>query len=797
MCLVFIQSTLLFSQKYSVSGVVQNASNEPVAFVNVSVEEIPNFGTTTDIKGNYKLMLFEGDYTLIFSFLGYETVKIPIVIKKSNIKQNIILQSTEIQLNAIKISGKKSDKSIEVIKNVIENKNKYLYNKSFSAEAYIKASEQTTTKVKSEKKDSNFSPSFNISEIYLKVYFSSPNKIKELREGVKIVGDKSGLFFLSHTEGDFNFYKNLIEVPSISETPFLSPISNSAIIAYKFKMIKTFYENEKKYYHIKVSPGLMGNALFNGELIIEDSTWAIKQLRLVAPKYHTPEYDFFEIIQEFETDSTNYYLKRQEFNYNANFGKSKKSGRTIVLYSKYQFDLNLNKKFFNTELSSTSEEAYERDTQFWTQFRKEPLTIEEVKFLRKTDSLFAITNQKSYQDSIDRKTNQITFTKLFVFGQQNYKRSEKRTWSFKPLLFVYTPIYIAGPRVNYWVSYEKEFKNRKNISFSVRPNYGILNEDLKGSMSYSKLYNPFKRSFYNLSLGSDFGIINGFESWIRLFSRSNFYVHDFASVYHKTEIINGLYFGVGSEFSNRRSVKNLKFDSRGDSLWGGNTQIVDFQYYRALYMSFYVGFVPFQKYIREPFQKLILGSNWPEFFARYRKGVPYFSSVVDFDYLEFGVEQDVKIGLLGNSKYRFVSGEFLTSKDLRIVDFKFQRRAGPVFFSNPLYSFQGIDSTYSTIKRFYELHYFHRFNGSLINKIPLLKKLNIIEVAGAGLLYTKERNMQYVEAFVGIEKIIRLWNERFKIGVFFVGAQSNLYSYSPQFKFTIENYDKVSNKWPY
>jgi hypothetical protein len=183
--------------------------------------------------------------------------------------------------------------------------------------------------------------------------------------------------------------------------------------------------------------------------------------------------------------------------------------------------------------------------------------------------------------------------------------------------------------------------------------------------------------------------------------------------------------------------------------------------------------------------------------VRYRKGLNILGSQIDFDYLEFVLEQEVKLGLAGVSKYRVVSGEFLTKKDLRLIDYKFQRSIGPIFFANPLYSFQGIDTSYATLKRFYEAHYFHRFNGALINKIPILKKLNITECAGAGLLYTQERNMKFVEMYVGVEKILRIWKERVRIGVFYVANFNNQYAMSPEFKFTIEIYDKIRNKWPY
>ena len=255
--------------------------------------------------------------------------------------------------------------------------------------------------------------------------------------------------------------------------------------------------------------------------------------------------------------------------------------------------------------------------------------------------------------------------------------------------------------------------------------------------------------------------------------------------------------GVGAEYANRRSISNLKFDEQGNNLWGGNTATTGFTPYKALYATFGLYYVPFQKYIREPYQKLILGSKWPELSARYRKGIPELGSIINFDYLEYVVEQELKIGLAGVSKYRVLSGSFINAKTLRLIDYKFQRAIGPYFFANPLYSFQSIDSSFATLKRFYEGHYLHRFNGALINKIPVLKKLNISECVGGGFLMTQERNLKFFEAYVGIEKVIRLWRERIRIGVFYVANINNVYNRAPQLNFTREVYDKINNRGPY
>ena len=790
-------SVRLNGQFYQLTGKVTNASMEPMAYVNVSVVEDKTIGTTTNLKGEYTINLRTGSYVIVFSFVGYKSIKIPVIIDRKGMVQNAIMESENREIKGIVIKGKRIDRSEEIIKKVIDRKHIYGNSVPYTVNAYIKAKQQEST-IKKKKDTTLFSENLNLAEIYMTLNYSPPQKIKEERTGVDIRGNKNGLFFLTHTDGEFNWYKNLVEVPALSASPFLSPISNSGLYAYKYKMLESFYIGDYKYYRIKVTPGVLGNALVSGELVIMDSFWCIASVQLKLPKYHLVEYDLFEINQTYTLKDSSYYIEKQEFNYVAKYGRSKSSGRTVVYYSNYKFKPEFKKKFFNNELSSTEQLAYERDSNFWTQIRKEPFTPEEIQFIRKSDSTKALHSQKKWQDSVDAVYNKVTPKKLFLIGQGNYKRSIERYWGFKPLVFAYTPVYIAGPRINYWVSYNKTYKNKKTLDVFTRANYGLYNQDLKGTVSVGRLYNPFNRGYWSASVGSDFGIINPNDAWIAIFKRSNFYAQDGGTLAHRVELVNGLYLGNEVEFTNRRSIANYKFDQSADSgsLYGLN-KAIDFPYYLALYAGVTLSYVPFQKYIREPNQKLILGSRWPELSVRYRKGINALGSSINFDYLEFAADQEFKVGLAGISRYRIVSGEFLSNKDLRLIDFKFQRRAGPIFFTNPLFSFQGIDSTYSTIKRFYEAHYFHRFNGALLNKIPLIKKLNLIECVGGGLLYTRERNMKYAEVFIGLEKVVKVWKERFKIGFFYVMAASNQYSYTPQFKFTIEGYDARSNKFSY
>jgi hypothetical protein len=316
------------------------------------------------------------------------------------------------------------------------------------------------------------------------------------------------------------------------------------------------------------------------------------------------------------------------------------------------------------------------------------------------------------------------------------------------------------------------------------------------------LYNPFNRGIVSVSAGRQFQAIFAGDAWINQIKRSNVYLDNAFGVGHELELLNGLFLYTDFEIAFRRSVSGYKTNSQVDSLFGDvldNNQAIDFEAYNASYGKIRLAYTPRQKYIREPKEKIILGSAWPTFYVSLRKGIPnLFGSKVNFDYLEFGLEQELKLGLVGISTYSIRTGSFLNTKDLRLVDYKWQRRGDPLLFMNPHEAFQSLDSTFAVFKRFYQGHYMHEFNGALINKIPILKKLQLREVAGGGFLFAPERSLRYVEAFAGIERVFK-WPfnplSKFKLGVYVVGSAANKFNNPVQFKIGITSWDRRTNKW--
>ena len=793
------------AQDHRISGKIMDTARQPLSYVSIKVNGLQT-GTISNEEGNFSLTLNPKKYELIVSLIGYKTKTIS-VDNSVDIVENIVLEEESKGLEEVQVIITKKDRAEEIVKNVIKQKGKQLNDvQNFSCTIYIRATEENdasarTIKVLSQNvKNKDSIAKMNLAEVLLNYNFSYPNKIKEERVGVKLRGNTKNLFFLTTTDGDFNFYKNLVKVPALSQIPMLSPISYSGLVAYKFKTLNIRKENGRKIYTIKVSPENSGNALVEGEMEIMDSSWVLLRTHFKFPEYHLLGYDYFSVDQQYEFVNEKAWMPvRQEFNYHSKIKKDKFSGRTIAIYHNYALDTSFAKNYFGTEVSATSTQAYLRDNTFWDDVRRESLSERESRFINSDDSLYVLTHSKAYLDSIDRDYNKITFSKVVFFGQGIYKRDKERTIILPPLLSVVKPFEIGGLRVAVDGSYNEIYPSKKSLSVGAALSYGFRNQDLKGKLKFTRLYNTFNYSYYTLFAGREFSYIYGNDSWISAFKRSNIYQKNEIGIENGVELLNGLYISNRLEFAKRNSIENYKFNNKFDTIFNGtliNTNPVSFEGYNALYNVLTLNFTPHQLFIREPNQKVVLGSKYPTFSVMWRKGVPQIlKSKVNFDYLEFTIRQKLKLGLVGVSEYSLISGSFLNTQNLKLVDYKYVRRGDPALFTEPSRNFQALDSTFPAFKRFYEGHYNHNFNGAIINQVGFLKKIHLNEIIGGGFLILPEKKLNYAEAFAGLEKTLNIFREKIKIGAYVVGSVANKYNNPVQFKFGIQYYNRTKKQW--
>jgi Family of unknown function (DUF5686)/CarboxypepD_reg-like domain len=805
--LLFLLSHLFSQgQLFKLSGTVYDNRKVPLPLASVEIKQLRKGAVTKD-DGSFQFFLERGKYDLVISMIGYKTQVISLNITNEDIIENVTVETDEgSSLVDVVIKAKTRDRAEEIIRQVVRGKESILNAVGdYSCNAYIRAFQlDSSSSKKKEEGDSVVKENYDgmsLAEVSLHIDKNSNGQIKEERLGVTKRGDASRLFYLSALEGDFYLFNNLVNAPPVSKIPFVSPLSYSGLVAYRFKTLKIDRTVKPKVYTIAIRPRQLSNATIEGEIMIQDSTWKVISAEFRIPPAHMPEYDFMEIKQEYgNVDDSGRMITRQQFNYYVKTKKGRIYGETVAAYTGYELKKTFKKGHFGNEVSSTSEEAYQKDSSFWKSVRTEPLSIQQEKYARYQDSIYRYMRSEAYLDSMDRVLNKITWKKALIFGQIFNDHKKERQWVLPPVTSLIQPVSFGGARLELSALYKKTFTSRKNIEVEGKISYGFRNKDINGYLQMKRKYNPFNAGEFSVSAGRNFEFIYSGDAWVNVLKRSNIYLNNSFKIEHGVDIANGLRLLNEFEVALRRSVSGYKVGNNADSIFGiANEPPVEFDPYNATYNQVKLYFTPKMKYIREPKEKIHLGSKWPTFYVIWKMGVPkLFNSEIDFNYLELGMEQNINLGIAGQTAYIVKTGDFLDTKDLRIIDYKFMRQGDPLFFQNPNRSFQALDSTFPVFDRYYQGNLVHEFNGFLINRIPFMKKLKLQEVAGGGFLFTKELDLRYVEFFTGIERVFK-WPfnplARVKLGVYMVASLANKLNNPVQFKIGLTTWDRFRNRW--
>jgi hypothetical protein len=815
-----------FAQIYTLDaqviiGRIINEFNEPVPFTNIYVQQLRT-GTTSDDEGKYILdMDVEGEYNLVFSSIGYKSQSERVLLVGDTAWVNINLSTSAVELQEIVVSASDKNPAYEMIKEVIKYKSRQLKAAdSYRTKVYLKAVEETQQKLQApppkvevDVSQPNADPfaaeqaqkqallsNLNLVEMEVMLNYQHPRRYKEERNAYQAYGNTKGLFIPVFAETDFNFYRNLVQLPGISDAPVISPLSNTAVLSYKYQLISSEYVDGRNIHKIKVTPRKEGNSTVDGVLWIVEDEWVVQKLELNLPKGTLLIADDFRIEQSYTPIDSLWIVDRLAFHYTTRQGKKKTfRGSTVLRYSDYEHNYQFPEKFFGNEVAVTTREAYERDGTYWANTRTEELAAREAQLIRMRDSIQQVHNSPEYRDSLEELYNRITLLEIAWDGVGF------RDWREKSHVYVgslasmidFSPV--GGWRVGPYLSRFKRYSNGKIWSNSGSLHYGLRNGDLQGDFSSWVRYDPFRLGDISISGGRSFESVNQYDAYLNLLRPSNYILRDALRARHKIELVNGLFIQSEVEMNDRQPITGYDVGSIIDEVVTDDDDLLDFERYQAFISTNVLSYTPAQRYMREPDRKVILGSKWPTFSIMHRRGWDNtFGSDIRFDYIEGSIEQDIILGALGNTHYRAQVGQFVNTDDLRFVDWKQFRESDPILYSHPLRSFQMLDTSLSTTNLHFELHFIHHFNGAIINNIPLLKKTRIKTVAGGGFLWLKDNNYRHQELFVGVERVFKIGpRRRLRVGLFGVVADANNRKIDQSFKISFDLIDVWKRDWSF
>ncbi|TGE05308.1 DUF5686 and carboxypeptidase regulatory-like domain-containing protein [Hymenobacter fodinae] len=688
---------------------------------------------------------------------------------------------------------------------------------------------------------------FYLSETVSEMSFRQPNVVQERMISSRVSGDTKGISFNRASAGrGLNFYQNVLK-SGFSERGFVSPIAANGPLFYRYELEGSTQQGSLLIHKIKVTPRRRSDPVFSGHIYIVDGTWRLHSVSLDLTKDAQLDYvDNLHIEQIFAPapgPSDVWVMQSQKVTVGFTALGFKGNGYITAILSNYKVtptypnrpaptvaapapttkdpadapvtretvaDVKKQKpklqglsaavrrqskqaardtsglglgKLKRGEVMLVEKGVNERDTSYWSSVRPIPLTAEEEKDYQVKDSTEVIRKSRPYQDSLDRKRNELEVGKLLLTGYVYNQTYYKRQWYVAPVFNILNYNTVEGVVINPQATFTQRTDDRRVWSVTPSLRYGVSNKLLSPSLSAYWQFDAVKLSRVSVRVGRTIEnfdpssqltpFINSYYTLLKNRNYAKLYRRDGLELGYQWEPVNGLTVQATASYFDRRELYNTTnklFVDKPEIGFTPNAPVnaerpTGFGRSQALTTELSASFRPGQRFITRPDGKFNLGSKYPTFLFRWRQGVgSMLGSDVRYTLLEAGLRHSLSLGLLGTSNYRVAAGFFPSSPRLDFMDFR-HFSGNRTYLASDFSQFQLLDYyRFSTQDRFLEAHYNHHFNGFLLNKIPLLRRLKWQEVASVNYLTTPAAN-HYVELGVGVEHVFKILRVDFYTGL--------------------------------
>lgn len=730
-----------------VSGYVFDEFNEPVSFANVLFKGSTQ-GTITDENGKFYLESGETWEALTVSFIGYETLNIPLT-KRVNYDLKFTLKEEASQLDQVLIvSGKQSKKNnpaIDLLRKIWANKRsnglkqfkQYEYDKYEKVEFDINTIDSALIKSKlfrgmefvfnqvdtSRVTGKTYLPMF-INEAVSTVYGDNIlNKKKEDLKGNRNSGFSDNqviIDFVDDLYSDFNVYDNYLK---FFDKSFVSPLSKTGISTYNYVLLDSAFVDNKWCYNIIYYPRRKNELTFKGDFWVADSTYAIKEINLQASKSANINWvkDIY-IEQEFEVLNDSLFLvKRDYMMSDFAFSKKEKSrgvyGKRTTLYNNYKFDIDKGKKFYDAEVYNYDKDVYDRDDKFWAENRLEELNKDEQGVYKMLDTLKTVKKFKRlYNLGSILSSGYIEFNALpldygpifSTFGFNEVEglrlRTGGRTYFGRNDLWRLEGFLAYGFRddkFKYGISgkWLLDKKNRLIISGGNRRDV----EQIGASLTTST-------DVLGRSLASSAVVGTGANDKLTSINLTSLAI--------EAEPLRNVIFRLGANYRTLESASPT-FSLDYNTPTGIESEVKQFE------SSLSVSYFPKRKMTGFGVERLNANDDFARLFAQVSKGDKnMFNSDFDYTKVQFSYIQPWQVGGFGRLTTTIEAGKTFGEVPLALLSVI---PGNQTYFSiyntfSQLDFYEFVSDTYTSF------HLEHNFNGRLFSRIPFLRQLNLREI---------------------------------------------------------------------
>jgi hypothetical protein len=780
----FIFSTPVFAQQSGVSGVITDETGRSVPFVSVHVKGTTR-GTSANSEGKYNLQLSPGQYELLYKAIGFKQESRILTVKGAEV-ENIQLKTETYELKSVTIRAGGEDAAYAIIRKAIKKRKTYLNEvKAFTCDVYTKGLQKLleTPKrflgrnlddvAKESGLDSNRRGIIYLSESESKYSFKRPNEEHEEMVSSKVSGSNRAFSFNRASDFKVNFYENLLNWDGLSNRPFISPIADNALFYYNYQYMGFTIENGETINKIKVIPRRAHDPVFDGYIYIIEDSWRIHSVDLAMSKRSNIFLlDTLKINQQFlPVDKKAWMPSAVKFEFTGGFLGFKFGGYFIGIFKNYELEPSFAKNSFN-EVMRITKGVNKKDSTYWENSRPIPLTDEEITDYKKKEVLAAKRESKPYLDSIDKKRNKFTVSKLLVgSGYYHNNRYTRQYYHFNSLSQSLLYNTVEGFAFDYGATYTVQIDSNTNryLSLGGKIRYGFANQKWHGSISGST---SNRNGSFSWAVGSDVVDMNNrqpISTWWNtthsLLFRQNFeklYDKQFITLNYSTRVSGTWTAGITTEYANRKWLPNSAsysiFKPKGYEFTSNNpfiptAEVPLFAENQSFKVNLRTSYDFSNKYSTYPNGRRYEPSKYPRVDLTFTQAFQnVFGSDVGYSLISADINKsDMNLGIFGKTSFYIGAGKFLNAKNLTYVDYRHFSGNEIRFYTADINKFMLLDYyTYSTPNEYLEGHLEQNFSGFFLNKIPLIRQLKLQEIVDLNYLSTPTlRN--YTELAIGVQ----------------------------------------------
>jgi hypothetical protein len=406
----------IFAQTIVQGKVIDDRTGEALPFINVFFDGKKN-GTATDGYGKFKISSPNAEKKINFSSMGFKIITENIKPNTANtIYVRMISSSISIKDKTIKGKLKKLPKdtiAIRIYRNIVKNKpfnrssnfTTFQYNEYSKLEmdlANLDSIAQKNVLLKPFKVLLQRQDTTEAGEIYFPIYFketftknyssSEPTRKKKL-----IIADKitellpfeSISDLLGYTFEDIDIYNNQI---IIANRGFMSPIADNALVLYKYYVEDSFKVGDKMNYRLIYAPRSKEDFGFTGKMLVEEGTWAIKEMMIGVDKRANINYvKRFDISQYYKQVDGKWVMYKDARDIAMAINKkSKRAFNVRFKQTNMKDSMMINAPISDDKFEGEGTEKQEgfnhREDAFWADKRIDSLTQKELDIYAATDS---------------------------------------------------------------------------------------------------------------------------------------------------------------------------------------------------------------------------------------------------------------------------------------------------------------------------------------------------------------------------------------------------------------------------